>query len=184
MPNQMLTSSQLGAAGWAMSRWMWTSSQLGEAGSTLWRWGPVFSQGAWLGGGGGAPRWWWIGCGPTVGAGAFILRVGGFLRYLAVVNLPWPALDFVLAQQDLAGQIAPEKLEFQPGSAAWGAPQVANLLEESLWVVLEVNEHTCQVGRQLVERHGAVDMALLTLGAPDDAFIRHLIYDLRRPGAM
>jgi hypothetical protein len=113
-----------------------------------------------------------------------ILRVGGFLCYVAVVNLPGPALHFVLVQQDLACEVAPEVLEFQPDSAAWGAPQVANLLEESLWVVLEVNEHARQVGRQLVERHRAVDMALLTLGAPDDAFIRYLIYDLRRPGTM
>jgi hypothetical protein len=51
------------------------------------------------------------------------------LGYLAVVNLPGPALDFVLAQQNLAGDIAPEKLEFQPRSAALGAPQVASALE-------------------------------------------------------
>jgi hypothetical protein len=58
-----------------------------------------------------------------------ILRVGGFFGHLAVVNLPGPALDFVLAQQDLTGDIAPEKLEFQPRSAALGAPQVASALE-------------------------------------------------------
>jgi hypothetical protein len=100
------------------------------------------------------------------------------------VNLPGPALDFVLAQQHLAGDIAPEKLKFQPRSAALGAPQVASALDKSLWVVLEVDHHSRQVGRQLVERHGAVDIALLTLGAPDDALIRHLIHDLRRPGTV
>jgi hypothetical protein len=51
------------------------------------------------------------------------------LGYLAVVNLPGPPLDFVLAQQNLAGDIATEKLEFQPHSAALGAPQVASALE-------------------------------------------------------
>ncbi|HEX5907749.1 MAG TPA: hypothetical protein VFY56_12080, partial [Propionibacteriaceae bacterium] len=78
------------------------------------------------------------------------------------MDLPGPALDLVLAHQDITGDIAPEKLEFQPDSAALGAPQVPGALEQALGVVLEVNEHARQVGRELVEGHGAVDMALLT----------------------
>ena len=58
-----------------------------------------------------------------------IVRAGGFRGYVAVVNLPGPAFDIVLVQQDLAGDIAPEKLEFQPHSAPYGAPQVAGALE-------------------------------------------------------
>jgi hypothetical protein len=58
-----------------------------------------------------------------------ILRAGGLLGDLAVVNLSPPALNFFLAQQDFAGEIAQEILQFQPDSAALGAPQVACALE-------------------------------------------------------
>ena len=100
------------------------------------------------------------------------------------MNLPGPPLDLVLAQQDLTRDVAAEKLQFQPDSAALGAPQVPGALEQALGIVLEVDEHARQVGRELVERHGAVNMPLVTLRAPDDAFVRHLIHDFGRPGTM
>ena len=71
-----------------------------------------------------------------------ILVLGGLLAYLAVVNLTLPALDIVLVDQNFVGEIATEVLEFQPGSAALGAPEVARALEQSLRVVLEIDKHS------------------------------------------
>jgi hypothetical protein len=106
------------------------------------------------------------------------------LGYLAIVNFPGPALDFVLMQQDVAGYVTTEVLELQSHPSALSAPEVAGALEEPLRVILEINEHPRQVRRELMEGHRTVDMAFFTLGAPCDALIRHLIYDLRRPRAM
>ena len=47
----------------------------------------------------------------------------------------------------------------------WASPDVAGLLEQALGVVLEDHQDPGQVGRELVEGDGAVDVALLALAS-------------------
>ena len=146
----------------------------------------------------------WSRCGPTLGT--LLLRVGGFLGTLLLGGGGF--LGTLLFGGGGSSLTSPSWISpRQPSTSSWRIstslvrwrrkclssnrarrPWARHKLPvrstESLWVVLEVNEHARQVGRELVERHGPVDMALLTLGAPDDALIRHLIHDLRRPGTM
>ena len=82
------------------------------------------------------------------------------LHHFAVVDRAAPALDVVRVQQDLAHQVPPEVLQFQAGPPALRPPDVPGVLEHALRVVLEDHEDPGQVGRQFVEGHGAVDVAL------------------------
>src|SRR5579871_914389 len=51
-------------------------------------------------------------------------------------------------------------------------------------MVFQHEQDAGQVGRQLVERHRSVDVALLALGPPDDRLVRDLLEDRGFPGAV
>src|SRR4029078_5821330 len=95
-----------------------------------------------------------------------------------------PALDVLRIEDGAGHHVPPEVPELRTGASALGLQDVADLLEETLRVVLEDNQDPGQVRTDLVEGHRTVDVTLLPLRAPHDPLLGDLLQDRRLPGAV
>src|SRR5690625_2098631 len=106
------------------------------------------------------------------------------LHDLAVFNDAAPSLHLFGLENGASHDVATEVPQLGTCPAALGPPQIAGLLEEPLWVVLENHQDPSQARSELVEGHCAVDVPLLPRRAPDDALVGHLLDDRGLPGAV
>src|SRR5690606_5532637 len=112
-------------------------------------------------------------------------RLCGLLGHgTALVDRAPPALQLLGMEEGLGHHVSAEVLQLEPGPPALSAPEVPDVLEEALRVVLEHEDHPGEVGGERVEGHRSVDIALVAVGPPDDALVRDLLDDLRLPGAV
>src|SRR5258708_1283320 len=85
------------------------------------------------------------------------------------------ALSVRGSQQAFGHKVPPERVGPARRPPALGPPEVSGVLEQALRVVLQHEEDARQAGREFVEGHRAVDVALRSLGPPDDLVVRHLL---------